>query len=260
VTLAYIALVLLVVAVAAVLTFLVRRRTGDVTPGQGYAVYGFVTTLYALVLGFVLVVALQTYQSAGQQADQEADAVVSLSRLATAFPASQRDDLEHALVCYARGTISYEWPAMRDGHASDIAGAASDRLALAYARLAGTPSGGNAALGSSLDQLQALEEARSSRLRIGSSGLPSLFWVFLIAGGALVVALSAIFTARDTTLVEIGLMGTMLLMVVVAVYLVGAFSSPFSGTSPSVDPGAMRDALTSVVRFAPDPETARPCP
>ena len=103
-TILYAVLVLLAIVgfgVAAVVYTRWRGRRGDFVRFPELAAerpndlnFGF-----AIILGFVLVAALQNFQGAQQAAVTEGRALTTMSRSALGIPAQLRDDLSHQLVC-----------------------------------------------------------------------------------------------------------------------------------------------------------------
>ena len=76
-------------------------------------------TIFAVMLGFVILLALQSYQRAREGSGVEAIAVRELHYVAGVFQAPTSDRLRGGLVCYARAVIEDEWPAMREGRSSE---------------------------------------------------------------------------------------------------------------------------------------------
>src|SRR5262245_22208705 len=85
-------------------------------------------TLFAVVLAFVILSAVQTYNGAKAGAQSEAAAVVDMARTASFFPPAQRDGLRADLTCYGRAVVEQEWPAMENERSSPLV----DRWVAAY--------------------------------------------------------------------------------------------------------------------------------
>ena len=219
---------------------------------------------YAIILGFVLVAALGTFQNAREAAIEEARAVTTLSRTALTMPAPLRDDLSHQLVCYARQVVAYDWgDSHADGGApgSRFVDATSDRISQTVARASQGEVVRDAALGALLRGEADLREARS--LRLGQDRqLPTLFWVMVIVGAVLVVALSAVLLASEFAWFQVLITCGSALIIAFTLVLIFALDHPFKSNPPlpRVEPVAMQAALDSVVRFASDRAVDRPCP
>src|SRR5947207_12560994 len=110
-----------VVAVAGML--LVRRRApegsyfedGDRAAG----VFGVLATGFAVLLGFVVFLAFQSFDTSRSGASAEAQVVAEQFETAQLFPVAVRARLSGELVCYARTVIHSEWPKMEAGTLGD---------------------------------------------------------------------------------------------------------------------------------------------
>lgn len=218
---------------------------------------------FAIILGFVLVAALGNFQDARDAATTEARAVTTMSRSALGLPAPLRDDLSHQLVCYGRGIITYDWAATREGNdiGSPYPAATSDRIAQTLARASSLGTVQDAVISSLVDGENALSESRAQRLSTAQR-LPALFWMMIVVGTGLVVALSAILMAQEYRYLQYLVAGGSALIIAFTIVLIGALDRPYSNQSPLplVEPTAMRASLDSVIAFAPDPAVDRPCP
>src|SRR4029077_13044497 len=102
---------------------LVRRRApagsyfedGDRAAG----VFGVLATGFAVLLGFVVFLAFESYDTSRSGAEQEAQIVTQQFETAQFFPKPARAPLLGELVCYARTVIHQEWPQMESGSLGD---------------------------------------------------------------------------------------------------------------------------------------------
>jgi hypothetical protein len=83
--------------------------------GEHSRAFDFLGIAFAILLGFVVLQAYDSYNDAKRGAEQEAQAVLELTRTTSAFTAEEDERLEGMLVCYGRAVIEQGWPAMRDG-------------------------------------------------------------------------------------------------------------------------------------------------
>ena len=130
----WIAALVLVVVVAAAITvkLLVRRRAPMAgwfaDPARAAGTLSVIGTMFAVMLAFVIFLALQSYQRARQGSSVEAIAVTELHSVAAVFQPPTSDRLQGELVCYGRAVIEDEWPAMRKGRSSELVQSWIDRL------------------------------------------------------------------------------------------------------------------------------------
>src|SRR5439155_17722344 len=110
-----------VVAVSAML--LVRRRApkgsyfedGDRAAG----VFGVLATGFAVLLGFVVFLAFQSFDTSRSGAVDEAEMVTEQFETAQLMPPAVRGRFSGELVCYARSVVHQEWPQMESGSLGD---------------------------------------------------------------------------------------------------------------------------------------------
>lgn len=221
-------------------------------------VFAFCGVLYALVVGFVLAFSLSGYNAASQYASNEADSVSSLSRTATLFDAEDRDTIGHQLICYARAVVYDEWPLMAEGRRSTLATAANDRLFQSFEQLAHSTTRPGV-LSTSLDGVRELGKARASRLLQSKQLLPSIFWVFMVGGGLILIFYAAVLAGQERRLAQFLFIAPVTVLLVSSISLVAVFERPFEDPT-ALKPQAMKAALTSMREFVPDPRAARPCP
>ena len=82
--------------------------------------FEFLGVAYAVLLAFVVISAYTSYNDAKSGAEEEAEAVLELSRTVEAFSPEQLERLEGILVCYGRAVIHDAWPAMQVGGDSSL--------------------------------------------------------------------------------------------------------------------------------------------
>src|SRR3954454_12686438 len=106
-----------VVTIAAML--LVRRRAPEgsyFTDGdRASGVFGVLAGGFAIFGGFIIFLAVTTYDQARSGAESEAITVLQLCETAQLMPPAVRQSLTGELVCYARSVAIQEWPEMAAG-------------------------------------------------------------------------------------------------------------------------------------------------
>jgi hypothetical protein len=224
------AVVALVVALHAVLQRRFRsemlRRHNDVA---GY-LFSAVGVLYAVVLGFVVVVVWQKYDGAVSNVENEVDATGNLYHVVDAYPAALRSRIRSGLVSYVDTILHVEWPAMARGQEVPELGAT--RLeAVSYVIDGFSPSNFQqfGAQQAAIADEQRLFDARRARIVATVPAVPAVLWFALVAGALAMVAFCYIFGVENRpaqlmmTAILVGLIG--ILFVVIE-----EFSTPFSGS------------------------------
>lgn len=227
-------LVALVVLVIVVLHALLQRRLrteifqrhNDVT---GY-LFSAVGILYAVLLGFVVVVVWQKYDTTTDNVQTEANAAADLYHVVDGLPAATSDAVRGDLARYARLVIDVEWPAMANNADVPDTGAtilddASYRIDLVEPANVRASNAQQAAMG----DITRIFDARRQRLIHSAPAVPSLLWFALIAGALAMVAFCFIFGVENRpaqllmTAILVGLIGILF----VVIY---EFAGPFSGS------------------------------
>ncbi|MBV8529736.1 MAG: DUF4239 domain-containing protein [Candidatus Eremiobacteraeota bacterium] len=238
---AELAIVAAVVALFVVLHALLQRRLKSEVLRRHNDVAGYlfsaVGVLYAVVLGFVVVVVWQKYDGAVSNVENEIDAVGNLYHVVDGYPPALRAPIRTGLRDYAETVVRVEWPAMARN--DDIPDQGSQQLeAVAYRVDAFAPANLKefAAQQAAIANEQRLFDARRARLIEAVPAVPSVLWFALIVGALSMVAFCFIFGVENRpaqlmmTAILVGLIG--ILFVVIE-----EFSTPFSGSVKISDDG-----------------------
>ena len=238
------AVLLALLGLAVVRRTVPHERLARHTDVAGY-VYAVIGVIYAVILAQVVIAAWDDYQDARAVADDEANAVLNLARLAQVWPDEDRARVEDALTAYARHVVDVEWPTMAQNqfdqslHTSLVhdlwravneAGARAEDLDPVYA--------------ASLQQLDALDEARRSRVLLGEDRLPEAMTLTLIIGAVVTVGFSYLFAVEDGWIQ--GLMTASLATLVALLLLLEyQLETPYEGVS-AIEPTALELVRTEI--------------
>jgi hypothetical protein len=223
----------------------------DTTRGAG--VYSVVGTSFAVLLAFVVLIAFQNYNEGKEGAEAEADAVLELFRTAEFFAADERRELQGELLCYAHAVVEQDWPAMGDGDRSPVA----DDWSLSIQRTAlGVPvrtPKEESAFDDFLDLRDTRLTARRERLAQAESEVTPPVWFILLLGAGINIAFVLVFIdRRDEVLgLQIGLIASVTAIVVAGLLLVWFLDHPYQGQTGSIEPDAMRDAISAMAEERP---------
>jgi hypothetical protein len=241
------ALALIVAASAAVavgLMYLVRRRAKAdhffIEIERGAGIFAFLGTAFAVILAFVVLAAFQSFNDAKAGAEQEATAVVQLSRTAEFFPPAQKDPIEGVLVCYGRAVIDDEWPAMRNGDRGPLVGVWVNRFQGALKRLEPKTEAQKAAFLQILGQQDTRTDGRRERLSEANRSIPAPVWFFLVLGAGVTVGFALFFAdRREGFIVQGTLIAAIAALVVSGLLLVWFLDHPYENRSGSIKPDEM---------------------
>ena len=206
-------------------------RSFGLSDDTNESVNGFVAAtgmLYGLLLGLVAVATWQNYDAANTLASKEASSVAALYQDVSAFPEPERQKLQAHLENYLSYVIDVAWPAHQVG---EIPRGGTVILAKFQGVLSAfqpkTPNQ-QVILAEALSAFNTLVEARRMRMDSVTSGLPSVFWVVIVAGAVLSIALTyAVHLASWRA--HLILTGVFSLFVGLLIFLVAALDNPFRG-------------------------------
>jgi hypothetical protein len=249
----------LVVAAAVIIKLLVRRRAPDggwfQDSPRSAGTLSVIGTMFAVVLAFVIVLALQGYQHARQASNEEAIAISELHSVAAVFGPPTRDQLQGKLVCYARAVLEDEWPAMSVGLSSDRVQAWIDSLSGEIATTDPHGAREQEAYAQWFDLQTQRREGRRGRLAVAVPLVPPPLWFVLGIGAAITIAyMCAQADPREGLLVQSMPIGFVATMVTAGMLVIVFLDHPFANESGGIAPIEMRHTLSRI-----DHGAAAPC-
>ncbi len=228
--------------------YLVRLRAPSggyfVEIGRASGVFGVLGTAFAVLLAFVILLALQSYGNAKENAGQEAVAVTQLYRTTALLSDPTGAQLRGQLVCYGRAVVHDEWQTMRGGNESRLVQDWIDTMGTTVASL--SPRAGREAIayGHWFDQDAERREGRRGRLAEAQPFVPPLLWLVLGLGAGLVVGYMLMFAdPREHFAVQAMMTGAVTAIVVSGLLIVGFLDTPYDDRSGSIRPTEMERTL-----------------
>ncbi|HEY1836334.1 MAG TPA: hypothetical protein VGG36_01650 [Rhizomicrobium sp.] len=243
-------LLLIAVAIAIALTGLGqmwvhrRFRGGDFVAHNevGGVIIAVLGTLYAVILGFLTVVAWQHFQDARQLVVLESDADIDTWHSAVGLPPAIRAQVRGDALAYADDMIAREWPAMRQGRFDVSAPMISMDAIAAVGAFVPANDGQSNAQNATLQQLTAVHDARQQRITINSSGVSWLEWTVLIIGAICIVCFCWLFGLRNPR-THLLMTSTVVTMIVSIMVLLFELQYPYR-SSVGIGPQIWQGALT----------------
>ena len=209
-----------------------RQRHNDVA-GFIYAALG---VIYAVLLALVVIAVWEEFDAAKETVEQEANAAADIFWLADRLPEPRGTHLQELCRSYAEEVVEHEWPLMEQGQAPSIR---QERVALAGWTLLDdirqniqnfepTTKAEEQLYAEGLDQVDALADARRTRLVAAEEGVPSVLWSVLIFGGIVAVGFTYLFGLENTWAHRL-MVVTLAAVIGLVLFTVGAMEYPFSG-------------------------------
>ncbi len=241
-------IVVVVTALAITAMLLVRRRApagsyfedGDRAAG----VFGVLATGFAVLLGFVVFLAFQSFDTSRSGAETEAQIVTQQFETAQFFPPAARAPLSGELVCYARTVIHQEWPQMQAGTLGDAVnlwGVATFRtLKTVEPRSASE----QAAFAKWLDQRSDRETARSERNHGAEGVIPVPLWIVLLLSAVVIFVYMLFFAdSAERAVVQATMMGGVAVVISSMLLLLWFLDNPYHAGIGGLQPVAMERAI-----------------
>jgi hypothetical protein len=193
------------------------------------AMLGILGTLYAIVLGLIVVEAISRHTTAEMQESVEASNLIAISELVRGARRDFKKQVLKEEVNYCDAVVNSEWPMLAKG-------APPDKEAIrAFSRLWGlvacyqpnttAEQDLHSAMLSSVIQIS---DARRYRLIASKHGLPRLLWFTLIVGGVCTIVFTYCFAARNVIL-QVIMTSVVTLVFSLNMLLVLFFGHPYYG-------------------------------
>lgn len=187
-----------------------------------------ISVVYAVLLAFIAIATWESYTTADDIVQSEADYVGSIYRDTEGLPEQMGQDIRNDLELYVSTVIDREWPIQRQGRMPDQGWEPLRRLHIAIARMQPKTLGESVLQAELLKTLNDLYRARESRLSAAEGHIPGVIWWIIFLGGAIVTAFTYLFGFHDLRMhmVMTAAVAISLLLVVV---LIIALDWPFRG-------------------------------
>ena len=154
-------------------------------------------TMYAVILGFLTVVAWEHFQEARNLVVLESDADIDAWHSAVGLPEAVRNRVRNDMIAYADTMIAREWPAMKQGRFDAGAPIISMDAIDATGGFVPANNGESNAQAAVMQQLTAIHDARQQRIAINGAGVSWLEWLVLAIGGVCIVCFCWLFGLRN---------------------------------------------------------------
>lgn len=185
-------------------------------------------TLYAVVLGFIVVDALNDFQAARVTVEQEANGLHDIFHLSRGLGSPIDREIRGLCLNYARAVVEDEWQTMENGEASPKAHNAMAELWHVVTLFKPSDSGQTNIHQTILDEMREVGDARHTRLVGAIPSYDPVLWFVLIFGGAVMVVFTYFFGLDDEP-IQILMTGLLAIILSLNIVLVSLFGTPFSG-------------------------------
>ena len=237
-----------VTAVAITAMLLVRRRApagsyfedGDRAAG----VFGVLATGFAVLLGFVVFLAFESFDTSRSGGETEAQIVREQFETAQLFPVAVRARLAGELICYARTVVDTEWPKMQAGSLGDTV----NPWTLAMFRITKTvdprSASEQAAYAKWIDQRTDRENARGDRTHGAEGVIPLPLWIVLLLSAVIIFVFMLFFAdSAEHAVVQATMMGGVAIVITSTLLLLWFLDHPYHSGPGGLRPVAMERTI-----------------
>ena len=208
----------------------------------GGVIFTVAGTLYAVVLGFLTVVAWQHYEEARAIVVTESNADIDAWHAAVGLPPAVRQRVRADSLAYAETVFKSEWPAMRRGAVDpNLAIITMDAIDVTFSFKPNNVAEANAQV-ETMQQLTIAHDARQQRIGVNRAGVAWFEWLVLFIGGACIVSFCWLFGLRNER-IHLLMTSTVVTIMVCMMVLLFELQYPFRS-----DIGVSADAWQDAVR------------
>ena len=243
-------LVVVGVAAVAIAAMLFVRRTA---PAGSYfedgdraaGVFGVISTGFAILLGFVVFLAFESYDTSRGGAEAEAQIVTQQFQTAQFLPDAAREPLSGGLVCYARTVVHQEWPQMESGTARRrLSTRGVWRCSAPCRPIEPKTASEQAAYGKWLDQQSDRQDARADRTHGAEGVIPTPLWIVLFLSAGIIFVFMLFFAdSAERAVVQATMMGGVAVVITSMLLLLWFLDNPYHSGVGGLRPTAMERTL-----------------
>jgi hypothetical protein len=241
-------IVVLVAGAATTAMLLVRRRApagsyfedGDRAAG----VFGVLATGFAVLLGFVVFLAFESFDTSRSGAVSEAQIISEEFETAQLMPAAVRARFSGELICYARSVVHQEWPQMESGTLGNGHNPWGIAMFQTLKTVQPRSTVEQAAFSKWLDQRTDRESARADRTHGAEGVIPTPLWIVLLLSAAIIFVFMLFFAdSAERPVVQATMMGSVAVVISSTLLLLWFLDHPFSQSLGGLRPVAMERTI-----------------
>jgi hypothetical protein len=192
------------------------------------ALLAIVGTLYAVLLGLVVVDAMVRFERAMDGVQMESNCLADIFLLGDRLPEPYRTRIREHCRTYARQVVELEWPLMERGRMSPDARMTALAISTSLGGFEPASEAEKIIYPSLLEQIRQLWDRRRDRAGTCESGIPAVEWVALVMGAGVTMFLGGLFQVGCGRLKVVVTVLTAL-VIGLNLYLVCLFGYPFAG-------------------------------
>ena len=241
------AVILVLILATVALQIWLKHRLGRETIRSLHEVGGYYMsvagTLYAVILGMVVVDSLSHFTEAKKYLEIEAHSLGEIYLMADKMPYRSRSKIRDTIGRYADETLNQSWQHMQNGERDAEGLALFEQIIIEIEEVEPVTENQKTLYAAMVNAVMNAGESRRDRLIYAHNQIPDIEWFSLIIGGVMTIAFTMFFTA-DHSLGQSIMTAMVTLLVSLNLYLAFLFSSPYSG-----DLQVPKDAFITLKHF-----------
>jgi len=204
-------------------------------------ILGAVSTIYAVLLAFVMVTVWLAFDKSSSNVRLEANYMADIYRDAEAFSPDFRQKLGDLLRQYRKEVVDKEWPSMQKGEMSWEVEMTMRKIWSLYTTYQPKTTTEAAFFEESVRKLNSFRELRRQRLMDSRTGMPPLLWFVLLVGAFATISFTFLFGTENLK-AQIAMGVLLSVMISLILFTIMSLDFPFTG-SVSVSSEPFRMAL-----------------
>jgi amino acid transporter len=251
------ALIILVVAALAIgAMLLVRRRAPEGSYFQdgdrAAGVFGVLATGFAVLVGFVVFLSFESYDTSRSGAEAEAEVLFQQFETAQFMPVAARKKLSGEVVCYGRDVVNSEWPAMRDGNLGNVANPWGVAMFRTLQTVEPRSASEQTAYSKWFDQRSDRENARADRTHGAQGVIPPPLWIVLFISAVVLFLFMLLFAdSAEPAFVQAAMIGAVAVVTTSTLLLLWFLDNPYHSGVGGLGPTAMLRTLGLLDKVSP---------
>jgi hypothetical protein len=207
-------------------------------------VFGVLATGFAVLLGFVVFLAFESFDTSRSGAETEAEIVAQQFETAQLMPIGARARLSGELVCYARDVVHREWSLMETGKLGNAVSPWGVATFRTLATIDPRSASEQAAYSKWLDERSDRESARADRTHGAEGVIPVPLWIVLFLSAGVIFGFMLFFAdSGERWFVQATMMGGVAVVISSTLLLLWFLDNPYHSGLGGLRPVAMERTL-----------------
>lgn len=204
----------------------ISRKQLEACHEVGGYLLAVVGTLYAILLGLIVVDAQSKVELARHMAACEANMLSNIYHLSRPFKQPGKQNIRDGLYEYALSVVNEDWSGIQQGKQAELSVAPYRALWRQITDYNPQNQNEQQCYSTMLTNMEELSQARRFRMVAAKSKLSALLWTVLLAGGVLIVLFTYFFFV-ESLLSQILMTAFVVIFVSMNIFLVYVFQNPY---------------------------------